>query len=261
MTLTIQPQLVSMALVFAIIMVILILCNKSLSKQEKDPLKQPSVACSAILSLVQYVDNMVLEMTSKKYTEKLAPYIGTIGLYILLSNYIGLIAFDSPTANWSCNLALALVTWIMIQFTDIRYSGIKSYIKSFFEPIFLFLPANIMSTLSPLLSMSLRLFGNIISGTVLMTLLYGLTSSISTSLFSWIPVIGTAIGDIDIVGMVVAAPLRAYFDIFTGFIQMYLFIMLTLVFTGTKIPEEERKKEHNEDAQSSSDKNLIQGGI
>ena len=90
--------------------------------------------------------------------------------------------------------------------------------------------------IAPLLSMSLRLYGNNVSGTIIMQLLYTLGNNISN--FFW-SVFG--LKDIfNFVGPIIAAPLHCYFDLFSGFIQMYIFIMLTMVLVGNTIPEDQR---------------------
>ena len=109
---------------------------------------------------------------------------------------------------------------------SIKYSTVKGYLKGLLEPFFLMLPINIFGEIAPLVSMSLRLFGNILVGGVMMTIVYtfcGLASSL-------IPVIG----NFNIVGVIVAPVLHAYFDLFAGFIQMFIFISLTTILAGNK---------------------------
>lgn len=201
-----------------------------------NPTDKPKGIVLCALWVVEIISNFVDEIVSHKYIDKLGPYILSIAIYILISNYIGLLGFDNPTANYSVTLVLALITWFLIQATDIKYSGLKGYIHSYFEPIFPFVIPNLFGALAPLISMSLRLFGNIMSGTIIMSLVYTFADFVSKTLLGWIPVIGK----INVFGPIIAAPLHAFFDLFSGGIQMFIFIMLTMVLTGNKIPEEKR---------------------
>ena len=108
----------------------------------------------------------------------------------------------------------------MMTFFIIHYNGIKSngitHFTSLFQPLLLS-PINIIGEIATPLSLSLRLFGNILSGTVMMGLIYGLLS----------PPITTGI----------PAVLHIYFDIFSGLIQAYVFCMLTMVYINDKIAD------------------------
>lgn len=234
MTITIQPQFPIIIALTIIIVICLKLINIQLEKF--DPLSTPSSLVTICITLVQYIDQLVSEITNKKMAEQLSPYICSVAIYILLSNYVGLFGFENPTKNWSVTLSLALVTFILIQKTDIQYNGIQSYIHSFFEPIFLFVVPNFFGTIAPLISMSFRLFGNLLSGSIIMELVYNLGNIISNGFWSLF-----GIKDVfNFVGPIIAAPLHVYFDLFSGFIQTYIFIMLSAAFIGNKIPDEQR---------------------
>ena len=234
MTLVIQPQFPIIIAITIIIVVVLKLISNKLN--EFDPLSTPTPLVTVCIMLVEYIDQFVTEITNKKVGEKLAPYVCSISIYILISNYIGLLGFENPTKNWSVTLSLAFITFILIQKTDIEYNGIGSYIHAFFEPIFLFVVPNFFGTIAPLLSMSLRLFGNLLSGSIIMELVYNLGNTVSNVFWS----IFGAKDVFNFIGPVLAAPLHCYFDLFSGFIQTYIFIMLTAAFIGNKIPDEAR---------------------
>ncbi len=236
MTITIQTQVPVMLGITVVIILGTLFVGKKLN--EFDPYDEPKGVVLVALSIYEILSGFVEDIVSYKYVNTLGPYICTIAIYILISNYIGLLGFSAPTANFSVTLTLALVTWIIIQAADIKYSGVGGYIKAFFEPIFPFVIPNIFGTLAPLISMSLRLFGNLMSGTIIMSLVYTFTGFVSSLIFGWIP----AIGQFDFVALVLAPPLHAFFDLFSGGIQMFIFIMLTMVFVGSKIPDEEKVK-------------------
>jgi len=136
----------------------------------------------------------------------------TVFLFILVSNLSGLIpGFRPPTADWTVTFAFALATFILIQVMGIKYRG-KEYIKSFFQPFFLFFPLNLIGELARPISLSFRLFGNILAGTIVMTLLYSMA-----------PVF---------IRFVIPAALHGYFDVFAGVLQTYIFCALSLTFVG-----------------------------
>ena len=234
MTITIQAH-VPVILGIAIVIILgALFVGKKLKEFEANPYEEPKGVVLVALSIYDILAGFVTEIVSPKYVPTLGPYICTIAIYILISNYIGLLGFQTPTSNYSVTLVLAAVSWVLIQATDIKYSGVGSYIHAFFEPIFPFVIPNFFGTIAPLISMSLRLFGNLMSGTIIMSLVYAFTGTVSNLIFGWIPVIGK----FDFVALILAPPLHAFFDLFSGGIQMFVFIMLTMVFIGTKIPDE-----------------------
>lgn len=196
-----------------------------------DPLDEPKGIVLLCIMFVEWIDGMVADIVSKDYVDGMGPFVGTLAAYILCANYIGLFGFQNPTLNFSCTLAITLVAWGIFQATDIRYKGWGGYLKSYFEPVFVFIVSNVFSVLAPLISMSMRLFGNILSGSIIMSILYSATGALSAKLFPFL-------GGLDIIGPLIGSVLHLYFDLFSGFLQMYLFIMLTMVFTGTRVPEQ-----------------------
>ena len=168
-----------------------------------DPLEEPKGLVLLCIMFVQWVDGMVRDIVSEDYVDRMGPFVGMLAAYILLSNYVGLLGFSNPTLNFSCTLAITLVVWII---------------------------SNVFSALAPLVSMSMRLFGNILSGSIIMSLLYKATGALSAAIFPFL-------GGFDPIGPIIGSVLHLYFDLFSGFLQMYLFIMLTMVFTGTRVPE------------------------
>ncbi len=234
MTITIQSQVPVIIGLTAFILISLKLINRKLVAF--DALDKPTGVVMLALTVVELIEGFVNDIVSKKYVDTLGPYITSIAVYILLSNYVGLLGFDNPTRSYSVTLTLAAITWVLIQATDIKYSGLKAYIHSFFEPIFPFVIPNFFGCIAPMISMSLRLFGNILSGAIIMELVYSFTNWVSNTILS----VFSVENGFNFIGPLFAAPLHAYFDLFSGFIQMFIFIMLTMVFIGNKIPEDEK---------------------
>ena len=151
--------------------------------------------------------------TMGKKFESFAPYVGTLLLLIGLSNISGLLGLRPPTADLNTTMALALMTFVIIHFTGVKSKGIGGYLKGFLEPMPFLLPLNILGELATPISLSFRLFGNIVGGLIIMTLVYN-----GLGIFaSFIPI---------------PAVLHAYFDLFAGLLQSFIFAMLTMVFVS-----------------------------
>lgn len=147
------------------------------------------------------------------------PFIGTLGIYLLAMNLVGLFAIKPPTSDYNVALGLAIISFIVIQANAIKKIGIKKYFKGYAEPIAVILPINIVERLVFPISLSLRLFGNIFAATLIMEIIY---EGIIKFFFP------AAIG--------IPIPLHLYFDIFDGGIQTIIFVLLTMV--NIKIVEE-----------------------
>lgn len=119
----------------------------------------------------------------------------------------------------------------MIEVFSYQEKGVKDYIHSYFEPFFPFFIVNIIGKFSTLISLSMRLFGNILAGGILMSVIYQLMAYIS----SIVPVIG----QFNFVAVLVAPALHFYFDLFSGAMQAYVFTVLTVSFIGKELPQKE----------------------
>lgn len=222
----IQSAVYGIILVTTVILAGLFYVNKQLRKF--DPLAQPKGVVLLAMMGVSAVDKMVERDTNEIITENLGPYIGMLACYMILSNISGLFAFESPTANFSVTLTLAFITVFMIEKNAIKFNGIKNYIKGYFEPFAPFFIMNVFGKISPLISLSMRLFGNIMTGGIIMGLVYGFTGMLS----SIVPILG----NINFLAVVVAPALHFYFDLFAGLIQTYIFVSLTIAFIGKELP-------------------------
>jgi len=167
-------------------------------------------------TLVEASDGLVFSMGGPK-AKFAGAWIFMAFAFILVSNLSGMIGLRPPTADWATTLAMGLVTFILIQIAGITNRG-AAYLKTFLKPVFLFLPINIIGELARPVSLSLRLFGNVVAGLIIMSLLYGLAP-----LFFQL-------------GLPVF--LHAYFDLFMGLLQTYVFCALSLAFIGSASAEE-----------------------
>ncbi len=175
----------------------------------------PDTFQNIIELIVESLDNMVNNIMGDN-AGKFRNYIGTIFLFILLSNLSGLFGLRPPTADYGTTLCLGLITFVMIQYNNIKYNKGRAFTE-LFKPLPFLFPINLIGEIATPISLSLRLFGNVLSGTVMMALIYGLLPLFIKIGFP--------------------AFLHVYFDIFSGCIQTYVFCMLTMVFISQKIPE------------------------
>ena len=140
--------------------------------------RKQAVAEMIYSSLVNFVrGNMGPEF------DRYIPLVGTIFVTSIVSNLISLLGIWSPTADLMTELAWALVVFVLITYHKIKASGIGGYLKGFLDPIFVLAPINIMSELFTPISMACRHFGNILSGTVIGTLIYAALTTASYALF------------------------------------------------------------------------------
>ena len=160
------------------------------------------------------------------------PYVATILAFSFLCSLMSVAGLRSPTADFSVTLAMALVTFTLIQYNYLKYKGFIGFFTRLTEPIIVMTPMNIIGEIATPLSLSLRHFGNIASGAVITALVYGALASLSKLILGWIP--NTFIASIPIAQVGIPAVLSLYFDLFSSAIQAYIFCMLTMAnISGT----------------------------
>lgn len=215
------------------IILFIIIVNHKLKNLNPD--KPPKGILLIAETLVDWTNNLCKNALGSKW-KVFAPYILFEAMFLAIANLSGLLGLTSPTSTICVPLALGIVTGFVMHFAAIKYGGMKSYLKSYLDPIPLMLPINIFSELMTPISMGLRLFGNIFSGTVVSTLLYHLFTN----------VLSFAINSINIpygalIAGIVMPFIHAIFDVFLGLIQVYVFCLLSVVFIAGKIPDEVKK--------------------
>ncbi len=196
---------IAIIIVMATLIVFALFANRAIKKAN------PDEAPGTFLNIIELMVESVDKLTHANMGERgagFSNYIGTLFAFILLSNISGLFGLRPPTADYGVTFALAIITFVLIHYNGFKYQKMK-HITNLFKPIIL-TPINIIGEFATPISMSLRLFGNIMAGTTMMGLLYGLVPWFLT--LAWPGV------------------LHAYLDVFSGCIQTYVFCMLTMVF-------------------------------
>lgn len=159
-----------------------------------------------------------IEEISQQKTVHYLPFIGTLFLYILVCNIFAIIpGFTPPTGSLSTTTALALCVFIAVPLFGIAHEGLLNYLKHYIDPTPLMLPFNVIGELSRTIALAVRLYGNIMSGTVIV----GILLSLAPFIF---PVV------MQILGLI------------TGAIQAYIFAILAMVYIASATAA------HNNDA-------------
>lgn len=198
--------------------------------------KRPGRMQVIVEKLVDMLYGLV-ESTMGKHNLKFAPYIGALFLSSFFGSMIGLTKiFVSTTGDLSVTLAWALVTTALVWYSNIKNFGFKAWLKGFTEPIAVMTPMNIVSEIANPISMAFRHFGNVAGGSVLMSVIYAALAGLSSLIFGWIPGI---IGEIPFFQAGIPALLSIYFDLFSGFVQAFVFCLLTMIYVGSANPPAE----------------------
>ena len=187
--------------------------------------------------LVTTAQNFVNTNMGEKFAHY-GPFVAALFASSLLSNLLSLIGMFPPTSDLSTTLAWAVLVFVLITATKIRTSGVLGYMKGFTQPIFVLTPFNILSELATPISMAFRHFGNIVAGGVISALVYAALASLSSLVLGLLPgVLGDVLSHIPIFQVGIPAVLSVYFDLFSGFMQAFIFCMLTTLYIGNAAEE------------------------
>jgi len=139
--------------------------------------------------------------------KRFLPLIATIALFIGMANLVGIIpTVPNPTADLNTTLGIALIVFVATHYYGIEKKGVGTYLKEFIEPSIALLPLNIIGELAKPISLAFRLFGNMAGGGVIL--------GIIAMFVPW----------------VIPVPLMAWFDVFVGVIQAFIFTMLAIAY-------------------------------
>ena len=207
---------VCILIVMLIIIGFAIAANRAMRKATEVPKGLQNV----VELMVEKLDGMV-DSPMGKNAPRFYNYIGTVFIFILLSNISGLLGLRPPTADYGVTLPLGILTFVLIHFNQFKHQKLKDIWVDMCSPLPpwlpIWFPINLISEIAVPVSLSLRLFANVLSGTVMMALVYGLLGWFATI---W------------------PAALHVYFDLFSGAIQTYVFCMLTMTYINNAIGSE-----------------------
>lgn len=223
---TISPAVVNVFLVCIVLSIIFIIVG--MKAEKADYRKKPKGILQFAEIYVEFVDNLT-KQTMGKANFRFAPYMGALFLLLIVSNLSGMLGFTPPTSDYNVTLGLALITFFLTEFNAIRFNGLGNYLKGFFQPIPFLAPLNLLNIFANPVSMSFRLFGNMVGGSIIMGLVYMAFSGIKKFL-----------------APILTSFLHGYFDVFAGLLQAFVFLMLTMVYIGGAIGDREEEVEVQE---------------
>ena len=199
-----------------VLMLVLVLTAVLITRKLQTGLKISRWQC--ILEMLVTGMNQQIKEVGLKKSEKFLGFIGTLFIFIAFANLCIIFpGYEPPTSSLSTTAALALCVFLATPIFGIAENGVIQYLKTFIEPTFIMLPFNIISEISRTLALAVRLFGNIMSGGLIVTILL----SIAPLFF---PVLMTVLG------------------LITGIIQAYIFSILATVYIAAATEESDKKK-------------------
>jgi len=164
---------------------------------------------AALEMVVDFLSDNISDIMDRPAAPYL-PLLGSLAIFIAAANITGILPrLYAPTRDINATLALALVVFFSVHYFGIRSKGLIGYLRSMADPIFL-LPLEIVGQISRTLSLSLRLFGNILSGELIVAIIFALLP-----LFVPLPMVGMSI--------------------FTGLLQAYIFTALATVYVASAV--------------------------
>lgn len=196
---------ISVIIITISLIIFAIYTNKKI-KSFKD---EPTGFQNFIEWLVETFDNFTYNTMGDK-GRPFASYFAVLFIFIFISNISGLFGLRSPTADYSTTFSLAMITFFMVQYFGVKSKGVGGYLKSFTEPIPLMMPLNVIGELANPISLSFRLFGNVLGGTILISLYYQIPYKL--------------------IRVAIPTAMHFYFDLFSGVLQAFVFTMLSMVF-------------------------------
>ncbi|ADL52745.1 FoF1 ATP synthase subunit A [Clostridium cellulovorans] len=194
----------------------------------------PSRRQAVAETFVNFIRGLVDQNMGSQY-KQFVPFVGTLALYLGLLNLIGLIGIKPPAANINIALSFGLIAFGVINGYAIKVNGLGHYLKGFAQPVAFIFPLNIVERLTFLLSTSLRLFGNLLAGTILVELIYEALAHLSEATSTAVEF--SHVLTFNLFSLVIPIFPHMYFDIFDGLIQTYIVLMLVTI--NTKIIAEE----------------------
>jgi F-type H+-transporting ATPase subunit a len=193
------------------IVILLLIVFGYLSARRRTVLPGPLQAMGELF--VTQLNGLTEDALGPKQGKTYGPLICALFMFLLLSNWIGIIPhLTEPTMDLNTPLSLGLMGFVLAHYAGIRSKGFGNYIKAYFEPIFFMMPLNLIGEVAKVVSISFRLFGNIMGGSIIILVVSYLTYSLVLPPF-----------------------LNAFFGLFIGTIQAFVFTMLTIVYIAVQV--------------------------
>lgn len=149
----------------------------------------------------------------RKMAQTYAPLICALFMFLVLGNWIGIIPhLEEPTKDLNTPLSLGVMGFVIAHYVGIKTKGFKAYISEYFQPFIIMMPLNLIGEVAKIVSIAFRLFGNIMGGSIIILVVTHLVWSVALPPF-----------------------LNAFFGLFVGAIQAFVFTMLTVVYISVQV--------------------------
>jgi len=163
--------------------------------------------------IVSLLYGLTEDALGKELAKTYAPLICALFMFLLLSNWLGIIPhLEEPTKDLNTTFGLGIMGFFIAHYAGIKSKGFKAYIKEYFQPIFFMMPLNVIGELAKIVSISFRLFGNIMGGSIIILVISHLIYS-----------------------LVLPPLLYGFCGLFVGTIQAFVFTMLTIVYIAVQV--------------------------
>jgi F-type H+-transporting ATPase subunit a len=204
---TINLEVVVMTwIVFALLIVLGLFAS-----YKRKILPRPIQALGELIISLLY--GLTEDALGKELAKTYGPLVCALFMFLLLSNWLGIIPhLEEPTKDLNTTLGLGIMGFFIAHYAGIKSKGFKAYIKEYFQPIFFMMPLNVIGELAKIVSISFRLFGNIMGGSIIILVVSYLTYSVVLPPF-----------------------LYGFFGLFVGTIQAFVFTMLTIVYISVQV--------------------------
>lgn len=226
----ISGAILSSLIIMAIVAVLAIIVG--IMARRQDPLKDSHGLLFLAEMFVERLTNWVRSTMGEGWDD-FAGYFMGLGSYLFLAFIWSITGLPSVVDYMAVPLSCALVMLVLIHATSVRFKK-WGYFHRYIEPIALFLPINLLTMWTPVLSTTLRMFGNALSGFIVLGLVDWALSNLAESIFSW----AGGLAGIFLVPIPTAV-LNLYFALFSGFIQTLVFCSLNAVWIAQERPVQE----------------------
>lgn len=200
---------VTTVIIMAFVILLAVFARRAVLRGDPDC---PKGIQNAVEMLIEFLDGLVTNSMGR-HASKYANYMLTLLIFLCFSNISGLFGLRPPTADFAVTFGMGMITFFLIQYANIKNNRFGA-LTGLFRPLPFLFPINVIGEIAAPVSLSLRLFGNVLAGTIMLNLFYGL--------LPWFVKIG------------IPAALHGYLDLFAGVIQTYVFTMLTMVWITDK---------------------------
>ncbi len=197
--------------VIALLVGFALFLRRSLRQDTEEKPNRVQAVLDILIELLQR--QLTSSFASERLARDLFPFISTLFMYVLFSNWISMIPYlESPTKDLNVTFSLALLVLVMSQVLAVRMKGGLRYLKGFVEPYPFMLPLNIVGEIAKPVSHAFRLFGNIFGGSILI-----------------------AVVSVKFAPVVVPVGLNVYYGLFSGGVQAFVFAMLAVAYINVAV--------------------------